>query len=270
MLPTRTGRQALARSFVSESQSLIRTLIIENEPHMRQYLRDLLGVEKGIAVVGEATSGPEGLDQIHRLSPHLVFLGVQTPKIDGFGVIATVGAKKMPAFIFVAACSDYAIRAFEVGAIDYLCLPFNRDRLATSLQRAARYLMTLKNNVAVDSHTTADQSGDQWLSRVAITENGEVIFVPIEEIGWISAADKYVAIHTKDRSHIVRQTIQALEGRLDPKQFVRIHRSILVRKTAVRSLHRLFHGDYMVKLNGGEELKLSRNFREAFFEKMSR
>lgn len=198
-----------------------------------------------------------------------MFLDVQMPELDGFGLIQKLGSKRMPAFVFVTAYADYAIRAFEVEAVDYLCKPFDRDRLQASLERVMRHLR-MRNRPAAATRSGSTEAGLPWISRVAISEESGIIFVPVDRILWIEAANKYVVVHTVGQSHIARQTIQNLEAVLDPKLFVRIHRSILVRKAAVRGLHPLFHGDYIVKLNNGVELRLSRNFRESFFRQMSR
>jgi len=169
-----------------------------------------------------------------------------------------------PVFIFVTGYSEYAVKAFEIEAVDYLRKPFDKERLSISLERAIRRLSTR------DTVSGRQVERNQWLSRLAIKEKDGIVFVPVEQILWIEAANKYVIVHTANREHIARQTIQSLEDALDPRQFVRIHRSILVRKAAVRGLHPLFHGDYIVKLADGIELTLSRNFREAFFNQMSR
>jgi two-component system, LytTR family, response regulator len=242
----------------------MRALIIDDEPHARRYLRELLDGETDVLVIGEAASGLEGLDLIRKLCPCTVFLDVQMPDLDGFGMIAQLEVEKVPAFIFVTGYSDYAVRAFEVEAIDYLCKPFDRERLWIALERARRHLSfrgTLPERKA---------DGKGWLSRLAIKEENGIVFVPVEQIFWIEAANKYVVVHTANRQHIARQTIQSLEDTLNPGLFVRIHRSILVRKAAVRGLHPLFHGDYIVKLTNGAELTLSRNFRGPFFSAMSR
>jgi two-component system, LytTR family, response regulator len=253
-----------------DAQAPMRTLIVEDEPHARHYLRQLLADEPAVAIVGEASCGAEGADLIRKVSPDLVFLDVQMPDLNGFDVIAKIGVEKMPAFVFVTAYSEFAIRAFEVEAVDYLCKPFDRERLSASLERAIRRL-DLQNAKATGNGLGAlrDQS-DRWLSRIPIKEKNGIIFVLVEGIVWIDAADKYVELHTADRTYLARQTIQSLEETLDPKQFVRIHRSTIVRKAAVRGLHPLFHGDYLVRLNNGTELTLSRNFRESFFTQMSR
>jgi two-component system LytT family response regulator len=253
-----------------DAQALVRTLIVEDEPHARHYLRELLAGEPDVAIVGEASSGAEGADLIRKVSPSLVFLDIQMPDLSGFDVIAEIGVEKMPAFVFVTAYNEYAVRAFEVEAADYLCKPFDRDRLAVSLERAMRRLQ-LRNTEATENTLSAlHDKTHRWLSRIPIKEKNGIIFVPVDGILWIEAKDKYVELHTADRTYLARQTVQSLEESLDPKQFVRIHRSTIVRKAAVRGLHPLFHGDYLVRLNSGAELMLSRNFRESFFTQMSR
>jgi two-component system LytT family response regulator len=242
----------------------IRTLIVDDEPHARNYLRELLGAERDVLIVGEAASGAQGLDLIRKLSPDIVFLDIQMPSLSGFEMVEKIEIEKRPIFIFVTGYSEYAVRAFEVEAVDYLCKPFDKERLAISMERAIRRLSMR------DPVSGVDPEGNHWLSRLAIKEEDGIVFVPVEQILWIEAANKYVVVHTADRAHIARQTIQSLEDRLDPKQFVRIHRSILIRKAAVRGLHPMFHGDYTVRLTNGAEVTLSRNFREAFFNQMSR
>jgi two-component system, LytTR family, response regulator len=244
-------------------QPPMRALIIDDEPHARRYLRELLDGETDVVVVGEAASGVEGLHLIRELCPDTVFLDVQMPDLDGLGMIEQADVEKVPSLIFVTGYSEYAVSAFEVGAIDYLCKPFDKERLSTALERA-------RDRLSVRGFPGGEADGNGWPSRLAIKDENDIIFVPVEEIFWIEAANKYVVVHTAKRQHIARQTIQSLEDTLDPAQFVRIHRSILVRKAAVRGLHPLFHGDYIVKLINGAELTLSRNFRAAFFSAMSR
>jgi two-component system LytT family response regulator len=242
----------------------MRTLIIDDELHARSYLCELLGGEKDVVVVGEASSGTEGLELIRTLSPDLVLLDIQMPGLDGFELVDRATLEKAPIFIFVTGYSEYAVKAFEVEAVDYLCKPFDKERLLISLERAARRLSTRDGVAGVE----ADEH--QWLSRLAIKEEDGIVFVPVEEILWIEAANKYVVVHTPGGNYIARQTIQHLEATLDPRQFLRIHRSVLVRKAAVRGLRPLFHGDYIVKLTNGAELTLSRSFRGSFFDQMSR
>jgi two-component system LytT family response regulator len=255
----------------------LRALLIEDEIHARRYLRELLSAEEGVAIVGEAETGTTGAELIRTLDPDLVFLDVQMPELDGFGMIERLGSARMPAFIFVTAYPEYAVRAFEIEAVDYLCKPFDRQRLAAAVQRARRQLATHTNAAGHAGDGTRDaaalpasQAGEPWFSRITVKEDAGITFVPVDQVLWIEAANKYVVIHSGIGTHVARMTIQYVATRLDPKQFVRIHRSILVRKSAVRGLHPLFHGDYTVKLTDGTELTLSRTFREAFFDAMSR
>jgi two-component system LytT family response regulator len=246
------------------SQASVRALIIDDEQHARHYLRELLGGEKDVVILGEASSGGEGLEQILALSPDLVFLDIQMPDLDGFELVGRLAIERAPIFIFVTGYSEYAVKAFEVEAVDYLCKPFDKERLFISLERAVRRL-----NMR-DAAADGEADTNHWITRLAIKEEDGIVFVPVEQILWIEAANKYVVVHTTGRDYIARQTIQSLEDTLDPRQFLRIHRSVLVRKAAVRGLHPLFHGDYIVKLTNGAELTLSRNFRGSFFNQMSR
>jgi two-component system LytT family response regulator len=184
------------------------------------------------------------------------------PDLDGFELIDRLDVADVPLFIFVTGYSEYAVKAFEIEAVDYLCKPFDRERLAISIERATRRMSMREPVSRNDKH--------RWLSRLSIKDKDGIIFVPVDQVLWIEAANKYVAVHTTDRMHITRQTMQSLEDELDPKQFIRIHRSILVRKAAVRGLHPMFHGDYMVRLVNGAEVTLSRSFRGSFFLQMSR
>ena len=237
-----------------------RVLIVEDEAHARRYLRELLEDEPHVEVVGESSNGAQGVQQIRELSPDIVFVDIQMPGLDGFGMIDRVAGLRLPLFVFVTGYSEYAVRAFEIDAVDYLCKPFDKERFSISVGRAIRRLNSAVPGVG-DS---------QWLSRLSIKDDERILFVPVDEIIWIEAANKYVVIYTQAGSHVSRQTIQGLEDQLNPREFVRTHRSTIVRKAAVRGLHPLFHGDYIVKLVNGAEVTLSRSFRGSFFREMSR
>jgi two-component system LytT family response regulator len=242
------------------AEMMARVLIVDDETHARHYLRELLEGEPHVEVVGEGSNGVQGVQQIRELSPDIVFVDIQMPGLDGFGMIDQLAGSRPPLFVLVTSYSEYAVRAFEIEAVDYLCKPFDKERLATSIERAIRRL-----NSAVPSAV-----GSQWLTRLSIKDDERILFVPVDEIIWIEAANKYVVVYTQTGSHISRQTIQGLEDQLNPREFVRTHRSTLVRKAAVRGLHPLFHGDYIVKLVNGAEVPLSRSFRASFFREMSR
>jgi two-component system LytT family response regulator len=237
-----------------------RVLIVDDEAPARRYLRQLLEAEPQVQVVGESANGAQGREQIRSLSPDIVFVDIQMPELDGFAMIEQVAGSRSPLFVFVTGYGEHAVKAFEIEAVDYVCKPFDKERLEVSIERALRRL----------NATVPHVREGQWLTRLSIKEEERIVFLPVEQILFIEAANKYVVIHTAAGSHILRQTIQGLEERLDPREFVRTHRSILVRKAAVRGLHPLFHGDYIVKLVNGAEVTLSRSFRGAFFHQMSR
>lgn len=237
-----------------------RVLIVDDEEHARRYLRGLLEDESEIEVVGESSNGFQAIEQIRELSPDIVFADIQMPGLDGFAMVDQVEGTRSPLFIFVTGYGEYAVRAFEIEAVDYLCKPFDKGRLTISVERALRRLSSFV--LSCGEH--------QWLSRLPIKDDERILFVSVDEITWIEAANKYVVIHTLTRSHISRQTIQGLEDQLNPREFVRTHRSTLVRKAAVRGMRPLFHGDYIIKLMNGAEVPLSRSFRESFFREISR
>jgi two-component system LytT family response regulator len=243
-----------------------RVLIVEDEVHARRFLRELLAAEQDVTVVGEATNGAEGVEMVKALSPDLVFLDIQMPELDAFEMIAKVGADRMPTFIMVTAFSEHAARAFEVDALDYLCKPFDQERLHASLERFRRY----RKRMTESTHDELGKTPQSWRRRLAIKQESGVVFVPVEQILWIEAANKYVVIRTPNHSYMSRQTIQSIVDELSPEQFVRTSRSIVVRKSAVREVKPLFHGDHVVFLIDGTELSLSRNYREKFFSEMTR
>jgi len=237
-----------------------RVLIVEDEEHARRYIRELLEDEVQVEVIGESANGVQGVEQIRELAPDLVFVDVQMPGLDGIGMIDRIAGNRLPLFVFVTGYGEYAVKAFEIEAVDYLCKPFDQARLSLAVERAMRRL-----NPALPE--TAESA---WLTRLSIRDDERILFVPVDEILWIEAANKYVVIHTPQGTHISRQTIQGLEEKLNPGEFVRTHRSTLVRKAAVRGMHPLFHGDYILRLANGDEAPLSRSFRESFFREMSR
>jgi two-component system, LytTR family, response regulator len=235
-----------------------RILIVDDEAHARRYLCELLHNDVRVEVVGESSNGIDGAQQIRALSPDIVFVDIQMPGLDGFGMIEDIAGTRPPLFVFVTGYGEFAVKAFEIEAVDYLCKPFDKERLHLSLERALRRLKS------------GEPARSRWLSRLSIKDDERILFVPVEEIIWIEAANKYVVIHTPSGTHISRQTIQGLEDKLNPREFVRTHRSTLVRKSAVRGMHPLFHGDYVIRLVNGDEAPLSRSFRETFFREMSR
>jgi two-component system, LytTR family, response regulator len=247
----------------------IRTLIVDDEPLGRERIRTLLREDAEVEVVGECADGRQAIAAVERLKPDLLFLDVQMPEMDGFAVVDAMAAQHMPAIIFVTAYDRYAVQAFEVHALDYLLKSFDRERFQSAVARAKQEIRRSREgalNERLAGLLEDLESRKQRATRVVIKSAGRIFFLPVEEIDWVEAADNYVRIHAGVEAHLVRETLQSLEGRLDPARFLRIHRSTIVNLDRIRELHPLFHGDYAVRLRDGTELTLSRNYREKLGE----
>ena len=243
----------------------IRTLIVDDEPLGRERIRTLLDDDAEIEVVGECSDGKKAVAAIERTGPDLVYLDVQMPEMDGFAVLDAIAGERMPAIIFVTAYDRYAVKAFEVHALDYLLKSFDRERFQAALRRAKEQIRASREglwNERLTGLLEDLQARQKRLTRLVIRSAGRIFFLRVEEIDWLEAADNYVRIHAGRESHLVRETLQSLEGRLDPSKFLRIHRSTLVNLDRIQELQPLFHGDYVVKLLDGTELSLSRSYRE--------
>jgi two-component system, LytTR family, response regulator len=247
----------------------IRTLIVDDEPLGRERIRTLLREDAEVEIVGECGDGRQAIAAVERLKPDLLFLDVQMPEMDGFAVLDATAARHLPAIIFVTAYDRYAVQAFEVHALDYLLKSFDRERFQSAVARAKQEIRRSREgalNERLAGLLEDLESRKQRATRVVIKSAGRIFFLPVEEIDWVEAADNYVRIHAGAEAHLVRETLQSLEGRLDPARFLRIHRSTIVNLDRIRELHPLFHGDYAVRLRDGTELTLSRNYREKLGE----
>ncbi len=247
----------------------IRTLIVDDEPLGRERIRTLLSGDSEIEVIGECADGRQAIAAIEERKPDLVFLDVQMPEVDGFGVLDAICCERVPVIIFVTAYDRYAVRAFEVHALDYLLKSFDRERFAAAVQRAKAEIRHSREgalNERLAGLLEDLQIKNERLTRLVIKSAGRIVFLRVEEIDWIEAADNYVRVHAGREAHLMRETLQALEKRLDPARFLRIHRSSLVNIERIRELQPIFHGDYVVKLTDGTELTLSRNYREKLLE----
>jgi two-component system, LytTR family, response regulator len=227
----------------------IRAVIVDDEPLARRNLSILLGRDPEIEIVCECGSGPDAPAEIRRTKADLLFLDVQMPECDGFDVIELLGNDVPAAVVFVTAYDQYAIRAFEAGALDYLLKPFDDARFVRALDRA-------KEKIA------AGRSLPKKLDRLIIKNAGQVVFLSPSEIDWIEAADYYAALHVGPRTHLLRRTIAELEQDLDPTMFCRIHRSAIVNLSRVRGLKLNEDGDYTAELTSGATLRLSRSYRK--------
>lgn len=243
----------------------IRALIVDDEPLARERIRDLLERDPEVVVAAECRDGLEAIAAIREHSPDLVFLDVQMPEKSGFDVIAEVGVDRLPVIVFVTAHDDYALRAFEVAALDYLLKPFDADRFAKTLDRAKAQIRSRlpdEFQQRVLSMMEDLRAAPRGLERLIVKTGGQLVFLKTEEVDWIQAEGNYVRLHVGTASHLVRETIQGLEASLDPGRFMRIHRSTIVNLDRVREIQPLVHGEYRVVLTDGTKLTLSRGYRD--------
>lgn len=251
----------------------IRVLLVDDEPLAKEMLREMLQSDSLVTIVGECVNGHEALTAIKALTPDLLFLDVQMPELGGFELLSALGTTQLPHIIFVTAYDQYAVRAFEVHALDYLLKPFDQERFNISWQRA-------KDQIARDRNGGIDQrilalledlkAGNKYLERLVIKAGGRIYFLETNEIDWIEAEGNYVSVHSNKKTHLLRETISSLEAQLDPKKFVRIHRSSIVRIASIRELQPWFHGEYRINLENGTQLTLSRNYRDKLQEALGK
>jgi two-component system, LytTR family, response regulator len=240
-----------------EHSTKIRTLIVDDEPLARSNLSVLARRHPEIEIVGECDSGIEALNEIRSAKPDLVFLDVQMPECDGFDVLELLGGDLPPAVIFVTAYDQYALRAFEAGALDYLLKPFDDARFELAVSRA-------QQRIGVGQ----GQDHQRKLERLAIKSAGQVNFVKVSEIDWIEAADYYACLHVGSKSHLLRRSMAELEEDLDPTIFCRVHRSSIVNLERVRGLKLSEEGEYDVLLDNGARVRLSRRYRKLLEARM--
>lgn len=242
----------------------IRTLIVDDEPLGRERIRSLLRRDPDIEVVGECGDGRQAIAAIDDLRPDLLFLDVQMPEIDGFAVLEAIRPERMPSIVFVTAYDRYAVKAFEVHALDYLLKSFDRERFQAAVGRAKDSVRRARDGQVTEKIAgllESLQERQKFLTRILVRSSARIIFLPVDELDWAEAADNYVRLHAGKDAHLVRETLQAFARRLDPATFLRIHRSTVVNVNRIRELRPLFHGDYAVRLKDGTELTLSRRFR---------
>jgi two-component system LytT family response regulator len=257
---------------MAESPTRIRVLVVDDEPLARDKIREMVRRDPEVEVVGECGSGAEALEAVREKSPDLLLLDVQMPELGGFEVLeALKGEERAPAVIFVTAYDQYAVRAFEVHALDYLLKPFDRERFETALGRAKAHLRGGDAPAPAGSNGLDQRILDlleqlraekRYAERVVVREAGRVFFLETDEIDWVEAEGNYINIHTAKKSHLLRETISGLEAQLDPRKFVRIHRSAIVNIGRIKELQPWTHGEYHVILRDGTRLTLSRNYRD--------
>jgi two-component system, LytTR family, response regulator len=241
--------------------------LVDDEPLARRRIRDLLAGEPDVAIAGECEDGDAAVDAIRDAAPDLLFLDIQMPGLDGFGVLEAVGAGRVPAVVFVTAFDSFAVRAFETHALDYLLKPFDDERFAATLERVRQRLGSRGTGEEMERRLQRllDALGQRrrHLKRLAVRTGNRVRLVATEDIDWFEAEGKYVRLHTRDGTHLVRDSLGRLETVLDPARYLRIHRSTLVNLDRVRELEPLLQGDYVVILRDGTRLTTGRSYRPA-------
>lgn len=277
----------------------MRVLIVDDEPIARRRISRLLKLEEDVEVVNEVGSGTDAVAAIREQRPDLVFLDVQMPDLDGFGVVSALQKEDaMPAIVFVTAYNEYAVKAFDVNAVDYVLKPFDGERFRSAFQRA-RSALEQKNSAeagrrikalleevlgeqrAAQALTGANGNGGgapqvqpvqraRYLDRLMVKHDGRVFFVKVADVDWFEASGNYVRVHVGRVSHLIRETMHGIEAQLDPNLFARIHRAVIVNMDRIRELQPWFAGDYIVILRDGRQLKLSRTYREALQTRMHR
>jgi two-component system LytT family response regulator len=264
----------------------IRTAIVDDEPDAREGIRDLLSRDADVVVVGEGRTGREAMELIRDARPELLFLDVQMPELDGFAALAAAHANPMPVVVFVTAYGEYALKAFEVHAVDYLLKPFSDERFAQALDCAkervrqrrigevGHHLVELlgaeaRSALPSVSHGVAAElpSDERYLDRVMVRTARGSVFLRTDDIDWIQADDYYAKLHVSGRSYLIRQTMRHLEDRLHPGRFVRVHRSAIVNIDRVQTLQPYFRGAHVLTLKDGTQVTMSRS-RRANFEKV--
>jgi len=247
----------------------IRALIADDEALARKFIRRMLKDNHDVEIVGECSNGKDAVAMIRKQNPDVVFLDVQMPEMDGFAVLESIGVDQLPEIIFTTAYEQYAIRAFELHALDYLLKPFDQARFKDAIQHAKARLRSQRQKdgrLQMSALLESIKNKPQYLERLVIKTGGRITFLSTDEINWIEADDKYVHLHTGKVSPMVRQTLNAMEAQLDPRKFSRIHRSAIVNVERIKELQPLFSGEHSILLEDGTKLTLSRSYKDKLFE----
>ena len=251
----------------------IRTIIVDDVDLARERIKILLN-DAELEIVAECANGREAIKAISSLKPELVFLDIQMPKIGGFEVVETIGVEKMPAVIFVTAYDEFALRAFEVNAVDYLLKPFDEARLNKAVARAKRIIEHQIPAGEIEEKLRRllkeVRTETRYLKRIPVKSARDTTLILTEKIDWISSAGHYLELHVGGDTHLIREQLSRLEAKLDPEIFVRIHRSTIVNVDSIKSLHPLFNGDHLLVLKNGQELNLSRTYHEKLIALLTR
>jgi len=248
----------------------IKALIVDDEPPARSKLRRLLKQDDRVEIVGEARDGTEALEQVAATNPDLLFLDIQMPRLNGFEVLEVLGPE-CPQIIFTTAYDQYAIKAFEVRALDYLLKPFDQARLRGAVDRAVEMYEKPESGVdeRIDDLLQELRARKPVLKRILLRTGGRIVFVDTRQIARIEAEEKYVRLHVEGRSYLHRETMSSLEERLDSSVFVRVHRGEIVNMHFIRELESLSHGDYQIVLRDSSRVQLGRTYRDHFLRRFA-
>lgn len=248
----------------------IAALVVDDEPIARHAIVRLLREDPEMRLLGECGDGASAVAAIREQAPDLVFLDIQMPAMTGMAVVAAVGAERMPATIFVTAYEQYAVRAFEANAVDYLVKPFSRERFAATLRRAKQRLASKdaesRTSAQILQALAALRQREDYLLRLPVRVGEHVVFVDVDDIVWIKANGNTVLIHLADRTHELRDTMATLAARLDPRHFARVHRSAIINIRRIKAIHPWFNGHHVVTMDTGQQLRMSRYQHETFLK----
>jgi two-component system, LytTR family, response regulator len=242
----------------------IRALVVDDEPLARAMIREMLEGDSEVEITGECVNGLEAVEAIKSSAPDIVFLDIQMPEIGGFEVLESLESSAHPYVIFVTAYDQHAVRAFEVHALDYLLKPFDRERFEVAWQRAKAHIKlnrTSRRDQDIIALLEELKAGPRYLERLVIKNGGRVFFLHVQDVHCIEAEGNYVRVYDNQKGYLLRETISSLEEQLDPKQFLRIHRSAIVKIDRIKEMQPWFHGEYRIIMENGKQLALSRNYR---------
>jgi len=242
----------------------IRVVAVDDEPLARERVSTLVRETEGLELVGEANNGIEALDLITRLDPDLVFIDVEMPELSGFGVIAALDDAQVPAVIFITAFERYALKAFEVGAVDYLQKPVTRQRFAAAVGRARERLeqRTADYGLTLVSSATVAERARGYRTRFVVRRGNTHHIVPADQVDWMDVADNYLGLHVGAKTHLWRGTMKQAEDELDPHRFVRIHRSAIVAVDRILTVRAHESGGHVIEIKGGVQLRSSRQYTD--------
>jgi two-component system LytT family response regulator len=242
----------------------LQVLVVDDEPLIRLGIRRALEAVAGLVVAGECGTGPEAIAALSSRSHDLVVLDVQMPGCSGLDVVRQIGPARMPAVIFLTAFDEYAVQAFEVNAVDYVLKPFEPERLALAVARARDRIATRADGaLAARLEALLSARPEPLLERLVVRDGERYALVPVDAIDWVEAANNHVQLHCGARRHLLAETLTSLERRLDPRRFLRVHRSRIVNATRVVAVHVLMGGAYELELRDGTRLTSGRQYREA-------